>query len=65
VPWAFVVAADGRETDEVDPTALDALAREHLGPYKVPARYVLVDSLPRNEVGKVVASDLLALADER
>jgi acyl-CoA synthetase (AMP-forming)/AMP-acid ligase II len=65
VPWAFVVAADGRETDEVDPTALDALAREHLAPYKVPARYVLVDSLPRNEVGKVVASDLLALADER
>ena len=59
VPWAFVVPADGHEvpTDE----ALDALCREHLAPYKVPVGFVTVDALPRNEIGKVLAKDLLAL----
>jgi acyl-CoA synthetase (AMP-forming)/AMP-acid ligase II len=59
VPWAFVVGS----APSVDRERLDALAREHLAPYKIPTRIVIVDDLPRNEVGKVVATDLLALAD--
>jgi len=32
-------------------------------PYKVPARFLRVDALPRNEVGKVVKRDLAARAE--
>ncbi|WP_020572380.1 class I adenylate-forming enzyme family protein [Parafrankia discariae] len=59
VPWAFVVPVDGAQPV---PDALAALARTHLAPYKVPVRFVLVDELPRTEVGKVRAVDLVALA---
>ena len=41
---------------------LASLARDHLAPYKVPVRYEVIDELPRNEVGKVRAPDLLARA---
>jgi acyl-CoA synthetase (AMP-forming)/AMP-acid ligase II len=57
VPWAFVVPRAGTV---VDAEALEALCREHLAPYKVPVGFVTVDELPRNEIGKVLAKDLLA-----
>ena len=53
VPVAFVVG-------EVDEANLSALCREHLVPYKVPAAFVPVDSLPRSEVGKVLRRELAA-----
>jgi acyl-coenzyme A synthetase/AMP-(fatty) acid ligase len=59
VPWAFLVAAPGAT---VDPAALEALCREHLAPYKVPVSFRTVDALPRNEIGKLRAPDLVALA---
>jgi acyl-coenzyme A synthetase/AMP-(fatty) acid ligase len=59
VPWAFVVAAPG---DTVDAPALEALCREHLAPYKVPAGFETIEELPRNEIGKVRAPDLVARA---
>ena len=43
---------------------LDALCREHLAPYKVPVGFVTVDDLPRNEIGKVLTKDLLALVPD-
>jgi len=55
VPWAFVVRLDDTVTEE----SLSAWCRERLTPYRVPARIVFVDRLPRNEVGKVVKRDLL------
>jgi acyl-CoA synthetase (AMP-forming)/AMP-acid ligase II len=58
VPWAFVVPADGAEVPSDE--ALEALCRQHLAPYKVPVGFVTVDELPRNEIGKVLAKDLLA-----
>jgi long-chain acyl-CoA synthetase len=60
VPWAFVVPIAGAAvpTD----TDLETLCREHLAPYKVPVRFVTVDELPRNEIGKVLARDLVARA---
>ena len=59
VPWAFVVVVDG---GELDTDALDQWCRRHLAPYKVPARWHAVDGLPRNEIGKVLARELLANA---
>lgn len=59
VPWAFVARArEGLTEDD-----LIAWCRERLTPYRVPVRVVFVDSLPRNDVGKVVKRRLVALAD--
>ncbi len=38
---------------------LEAMCREHLAPYKVPAGFEAIDELPRNEVGKVLARPLV------
>jgi acyl-CoA synthetase (AMP-forming)/AMP-acid ligase II len=57
VPAAFVVLRSGATLDE---SALEALCREHLAPYKVPVRYHVVATLPRNEVGKVLIRELVA-----
>jgi acyl-CoA synthetase (AMP-forming)/AMP-acid ligase II len=56
VPVAFVV---GR----FEPAALEARAREHLAPYKVPVRFESVDARPRNEIGKVLTRELAARAE--
>jgi long-chain acyl-CoA synthetase len=53
VPVAFVVG-------DADLSELEALCREHLVPYKVPAAFVFVDELPRSEVGKVLRRELAA-----
>lgn len=62
VPWAFVVPREGAN---VDVDSLDALCREHLAPYKVPVRFESLDALPRNEVGKVLVRELVALGSRR
>ena len=59
VPWAFVAGNDAALSEE----SLIAWCRERLTPYRVPARIVFVDRLPRNDVGKVVKSQLAAMAD--
>jgi acyl-CoA synthetase (AMP-forming)/AMP-acid ligase II len=56
VPVAFVVLQQGLEFDV---TALDALCRTHLAPYKVPVRYERLAALPRNDVGKVLTRELV------
>jgi long-chain acyl-CoA synthetase len=57
VPWAFVVPETNRT---IDVDALRAHCRSHLAPYKVPVRFEVIDRLPRNEVGKLLASILIA-----
>ncbi len=58
---AFVVPArDG----EVDPEELTAHAREHLSSYKCPKRFLTVDQLPRNQVGKVLRDELVEKAED-
>ena len=47
-PVAFVVADGG-----VGPATLDAHCRRELAAFKLPRRYVLVDALPRNAMGKI------------
>jgi len=48
---AVVVPAPGRT---VDPEDVRTVAREHLAAYKVPRRVVVVDDLPRSQLGKVL-----------
>ena len=48
VPIAFVVADEGAELG-----GLKARCRENLASFKVPARFVRVESLPRNALGKI------------
>jgi fatty-acyl-CoA synthase len=52
---AFVVLRPGHEVDEA---TLQALAREHLAPYKLPKKVVFVDNLPRNTAGKLLKREL-------
>jgi long-chain acyl-CoA synthetase len=61
VPWAFVARLD----DSVTEDHLEAWCRERLTPYRVPARIVFVERLPRNDVGKVVKRELTAQAVPR
>jgi acyl-CoA synthetase (AMP-forming)/AMP-acid ligase II len=51
VPVAFVAGT-------IDQGLLEAHCREHLAPYKVPARYLEVARLPRSEVGKILRAEL-------
>jgi acyl-CoA synthetase (AMP-forming)/AMP-acid ligase II len=59
VPVAFVVVSQAVSDDE-----LRAVCREHLAPYKVPVAFHRVEALPRNEVGKLLRKDLVALHAE-
>jgi acyl-CoA synthetase (AMP-forming)/AMP-acid ligase II len=54
VPVAFIV-----ESEPVTDEELEILCRARLAPYKVPVRFERVESLPRNENGKVVKRELL------
>jgi malonyl-CoA/methylmalonyl-CoA synthetase len=51
---AYVVGAEG----DPDLAALAQLAQEDLAPFKQPRDYRVVDSLPRNAMGKVIRRDL-------
>ncbi len=52
---AFVVAVE----PPVDDRELVRHCRSELAPYKIPSRFVFVDTLPRNANGKVVKAELL------
>ena len=52
---AFVVAAEGRAPT---PEALDAHCIAHIARFKRPKRYLFVDSLPKNNYGKVLKTAL-------
>jgi long-chain acyl-CoA synthetase len=52
---AAIVPAEGATPD---PEALREWARERLAGYKTPRRVVLVDELPRSQIGKVLRREL-------
>jgi long-chain acyl-CoA synthetase len=49
-----VVAVVAQPGATVDPAAVRDHARQHLAGYKVPRRVVVVDELPRSQVGKIL-----------
>jgi len=53
---AFVVPARG---SEIDDEVLEAHARERLSAYKCPKRFLVIEQLPRNEIGKVLKDELI------
>jgi malonyl-CoA/methylmalonyl-CoA synthetase len=53
IPVAYVVADVMADGGELDCAALDALCREKLASFKCPRRFVKVEKLPRNALGKV------------
>jgi acyl-CoA synthetase (AMP-forming)/AMP-acid ligase II len=59
VGMAFVVARPGHAVDEAQ---IVAWSRERMANFKVPRRVVVVDALPRNASGKVLKTELRALA---
>jgi long-chain acyl-CoA synthetase len=59
VPVAFLVGGDDVSDEE-----LRVRCRELLAPYKVPVAFHRVDHLPRNQVGKLLRNDLVALHEE-
>ena len=58
VPVAAVEARAGRT---LDPAALEEFARARLVPYMVPARFVVVESLPRTPSMKISRPGVRAL----
>jgi malonyl-CoA/methylmalonyl-CoA synthetase len=55
---AAVVLNDG---DALDLPSLRTWAKESLAAYKLPSRLLLLDSLPRNSMGKIIKPSLVAL----
>ena len=54
----LVVAALVVNNPQLDTGALNTWLRERMPAYKVPRRYLIVDELPRNAMGKVTKNDL-------
>ena len=57
VPHAWIIAANGGAGVLEE---LDSWCRSVLAPYKVPTGYTLIESFPRNDIGKVLRRDLAA-----
>ena len=57
--WAAIVLRDGSAATQ---EALRDHCRARLAPYKLPARFLFLDALPRNSAGKVLKPELTALA---
>jgi long-chain acyl-CoA synthetase len=52
---AFVVARDGAR---IEPAELDRLCLDHIARFKRPKAYRFVDTLPKNNYGKVLKTEL-------
>ena len=55
IPVAFIVRSPG---SAATPEALDAHCLKHIARYKRPKRYVFIDTLPKNNYGKVLKREL-------
>ena len=58
---AFVVTAEGKTVDEA---ALDRHCTENIARFKRPKSYRFVDSLPKNNYGKVLKTELRKIAEQ-
>ena len=61
---AFVVPTADLEISTPElAVQLDSYAKNHLGTYKIPRRFFVVDGLPRNPSGKILKTELRRQAD--
>jgi long-chain acyl-CoA synthetase len=58
--WGEVVVAFVVSDGPLDEAALDAHCRAHIARFKRPKRYIAIESLPKNNYGKVLKTDLRA-----
>jgi len=58
---AFVASSDGKP---LDPDALDALCLQHIARFKRPKIYIQIETLPKNNYGKVLKTALRKMAGE-
>jgi acyl-CoA synthetase (AMP-forming)/AMP-acid ligase II len=56
VPRAWIIA----ERPMVD-ADLVSWCRDHLAPYKIPVAFTRVDDFPRNDIGKILRRELVAM----
>ena len=61
VPVAFIVARPGAVPGQA---ALRRFCHQNLPAYQVPSKFLVVDSLPRNEAGKLLRAELAARAND-
>ncbi|WP_297771036.1 AMP-binding protein [uncultured Roseovarius sp.] len=61
--WGEVVVAFVVSDGPLDETALDTHCRAHIARFKRPKRYIATDSLPKNNYGKVLKTDLRTRLD--
>jgi malonyl-CoA/methylmalonyl-CoA synthetase len=59
-----VAAVVPRPQRTIDPDALHGFARSRLAPYKCPKRFVVVDELPVNAMGKVRSAEVARLVED-
>ena len=59
--WGELVSAALVTLEEVDLKALNQWMREQMPAYKTPRKYLILEDLPRNAMGKVVKNDLKKL----
>lgn len=59
--WGELVAAALISAQGLDPKELNTWLRERMPAYKTPRKYLFLDELPRNAMGKVVKNDLKKL----
>ena len=60
----LIVAAIVIETKEIKTDELNVWLRERMAPYKTPRKYLIVDELPRNAMGKVTKNDVKKLFEK-
>lgn len=61
--WGELVAAGVVSNADIDFTALTAWLRDRIPAYRVPRRYLRVEQLPRNAMGKVMKPEVRPLFD--
>lgn len=66
VEWGELIVAclvlnESKSSIEFDAALLDGWMKENIAPYKRPRKYLVVDELPRNAMGKVVKSEVKKL----